>query len=481
MAGLQEQEAWEDEIYQIETTDPVHGGPPDLGAGQGHTNAPHQQLANRTKWLKAQLDALATANGGKLDASAFTAAAILAMLKTVDGVGSGVDAELLGGVAWDKFVRRDGNNDLLNLGGEKRMHLGWSIGNNRFYLAPRLADGSDWDWGANFGFDRVLGNWFSYVPFFAEGYRVYHEGNAATQAQAQAGTAGKLVLAEHLAAVIADHINALLDGAPAAMDTLKELSDAITGNDDDIALLVGQVASKLDSASFTGAAILALLDGLQIKSGSAWIEDGDIVWEDGVNRITHNDGNGNVQIRLGHDSSENFSHDGTAFYLGGNLDNADGALTLKVASNGGAGTGQAVTWGDELTITKDGITFAGIPLQKEPQSAADVHAMVSALSNSHATAGYQELPGGLILQWGEFTWDTGSNGSTKTVTLPLAFPTAHFQTFLSDTTGDAGGTGESEGSKVSAVTLTDFTVRTEWGNGVSMPAATPARFFSIGK
>jgi len=60
MAGLNEQAQWENEIYQIETTDPVVGGPPDLAQGQGITNVPAQQLANRTSWLKTQVEGLAS-------------------------------------------------------------------------------------------------------------------------------------------------------------------------------------------------------------------------------------------------------------------------------------------------------------------------------------------------------------------------------------------------------------------------------------
>lgn len=58
MAGLTEEATWEAEVYQIEKTDPVVGGPPDLAAGEGITNQPHLELANRTSWLKAKIDAL---------------------------------------------------------------------------------------------------------------------------------------------------------------------------------------------------------------------------------------------------------------------------------------------------------------------------------------------------------------------------------------------------------------------------------------
>ena len=51
MANLNEQTQWESGIYQIEQTDPVVGGQ------DGITNLPARQLANRTAWLKEQLEA----------------------------------------------------------------------------------------------------------------------------------------------------------------------------------------------------------------------------------------------------------------------------------------------------------------------------------------------------------------------------------------------------------------------------------------
>ena len=64
MADLPENSTWETGIYQIETTDPVVGGPPNLALGQGITNVPPQQLANRTIWLRDQITALQAAVGG---------------------------------------------------------------------------------------------------------------------------------------------------------------------------------------------------------------------------------------------------------------------------------------------------------------------------------------------------------------------------------------------------------------------------------
>lgn len=58
MANLPENAAAFPGVYQIETSDPVVGGPPDPATGAGMSNIPHKQLADRTAWLRAALLAL---------------------------------------------------------------------------------------------------------------------------------------------------------------------------------------------------------------------------------------------------------------------------------------------------------------------------------------------------------------------------------------------------------------------------------------
>lgn len=74
MANLAEIAQWVAGIYQIEETDPVHGGPPDLAQGLGIANAAAKQLADRTAWLKAQVEALETLAGGLATPEDITAA-----------------------------------------------------------------------------------------------------------------------------------------------------------------------------------------------------------------------------------------------------------------------------------------------------------------------------------------------------------------------------------------------------------------------
>ena len=57
MANVTETSTWEGGIYQIETTDPVLGGP------NGIANVQAKQLANRTTYLKARADQVDAAKG----------------------------------------------------------------------------------------------------------------------------------------------------------------------------------------------------------------------------------------------------------------------------------------------------------------------------------------------------------------------------------------------------------------------------------
>lgn len=87
MADLNVQGGWPG-IYQLEEQDPVHGGPPDLDAGEGFDNVPHLQLAQRTAFLRAEVEALQ---------QIVTGSEILERLLPVDGPGSGLNADLLDG------------------------------------------------------------------------------------------------------------------------------------------------------------------------------------------------------------------------------------------------------------------------------------------------------------------------------------------------------------------------------------------------
>ncbi len=77
MANLTENNTWEDGVYQIETTDPVIGGP------DGVDNQPHKQLTNRTAYLKERLDSNVTKQPVRV---ATTAQITLATEQGIDGI-----------------------------------------------------------------------------------------------------------------------------------------------------------------------------------------------------------------------------------------------------------------------------------------------------------------------------------------------------------------------------------------------------------
>ena len=209
MSGLVEQAQWENEVYQIEQTDPVVGGPPDLAAQEGFTNVPHLHLANRTLWLKAQLEALQTAlddfdvsgdvqtaidavlDGApgaldtlnelaaalgddpnfaatitaqiatKLSTASYTAADVLAKIKTVDGPGSGLNADYLDGISSASFVQ----------------------------TSRSISTGTGLTGGGNLGANRTI------------------SANIATQAEAEAGTSStKLMTSQRTAQAIAEQV-----------------------------------------------------------------------------------------------------------------------------------------------------------------------------------------------------------------------------------------------------------------------------------
>jgi hypothetical protein len=82
MANLVEQSTWEPGIYQLETTDPVVGGP------NGTSNVQGKQLGNRTRYLKDKVDELQAIAKG-IDAEAQNAiVAAIAQALSISGVNS---------------------------------------------------------------------------------------------------------------------------------------------------------------------------------------------------------------------------------------------------------------------------------------------------------------------------------------------------------------------------------------------------------
>lgn len=142
--SLAEQELFHATIHQVEDGDPVAGGAPNRTQRTGGPNIAAAQLADRTRWLRARYNELT---------AALTASQLLAKIVTVDGSGSGLDADLLDGRQAADFLKTDdtgaGNGlDADTVDGKHASELGGIPGDFKWRLsdtAPTgwlIADGS---------------------------------------------------------------------------------------------------------------------------------------------------------------------------------------------------------------------------------------------------------------------------------------------------------------------------------------------------
>ncbi|MEM8554390.1 MAG: hypothetical protein AAGF71_06120 [Pseudomonadota bacterium] len=96
--------------------------------------------------------------------------------------------------------------------------------------------------------------------------------------------------------------------------------------------------------------------------------------------------------------------------------------------------------------------------------------------NDLLATGYQRLPGGLIIQWGEVAFANTTNDGNFTVTLPVAYPNAHLQVIVGHTFGYIGGGGQTEGIAINQRTLSTFVFSNHWSGSVD----DTARYISLG-
>jgi hypothetical protein len=113
-----------------------------------------------------------------------------------------------------------------------------------------------------------------------------------------------------------------------------------------------------------------------------------------------------------------------------------GTQTTPTPDAGFVGAWVVTTANGQTTITSGDITeYTGAPFLTEKlkdkisQATADArYAQLSQFTNDLVSAGYQQLPGGLIMQWGF----SASSIAGTTVTFPIAFPNACLQIVASD-------------------------------------------------
>jgi hypothetical protein len=101
MGVIDETAQWAVSVYQIEAGDPANGGP------DAPDNVQARALADRTLYLKGEIEAL-EATVAAIDLSGYLETAdLLDAVKAVDGAGSGIDADRLDGLHAGQFLRSD--------------------------------------------------------------------------------------------------------------------------------------------------------------------------------------------------------------------------------------------------------------------------------------------------------------------------------------------------------------------------------------
>lgn len=172
MADLPESTEWAAGIYQLETSDPVLGGP------EGISNLQAKQLVSRTRWLKMKFDAL-------IDGTVSAASAIkLAVARTISISGAATGSATFDGSA----------NATITL------TLTDSPALTGTPTAPTAASGNNTQQIANTEFVQAT-------------------------------------------------IYAVIAGAPGALDTLKELAEALGGDPDFANTIINALSTKADKAN----------------------------------------------------------------------------------------------------------------------------------------------------------------------------------------------------------------------------------------
>ncbi|WP_047237363.1 hypothetical protein [Chromobacterium subtsugae] len=311
MANLQEKPVWESGIYQLETSDPVLGGPDGIDNLQG------KQLANRTGYLKSQVDDLLSGTQAVACAARLTAPRVLGM--TGDGswsvsfdgsrsasgaltlADSGVAAGSYGMVTVDAKGRVTGGRQMAAadlpaldwskiVSGKPSSLAGYGIADAAFKDAAgrvwgaafRAEKGDPSDGGEDvasvgfaFGVDGDTGLFAakSVEPgrgssrlmlkidgdeqcaissggaIYARQYGWLHERFAAKAATLAGYGIGDAASKSDLQAAV----SLLADGVPEALNTLKKLAGALGGDSDYANTANRKLAGKLDAVAFDGA------------------------------------------------------------------------------------------------------------------------------------------------------------------------------------------------------------------------------------
>ncbi|WP_280374553.1 hypothetical protein [Pseudomonas sp. BN515] len=386
MANLPETPDYPAGVYQIETSDPVLGGP------GGIANLQAEQLGNRTAWLKAKIDAFLNGTVAVLKATKLATARTL----SISGAGSG-------NASFD--------------------------GSANANIVLTLADS-----GAVAGtYPKVTVNAKGLVTSGSPLTSADIPASLALTGTPTAPTAAAGTNSAQLAntAFVQAAVAALVASSPGALDTLNELAAAL-GNDPNFATTVtNALAAKAPLASpvFTGNPTCPTppqFDNDQSLVNSAFL-----------------------QRALGNYRTFGSLLNGTVIseaHLGGFFQPVDGGSVLfPTPASLGAPSGSTVTiamlgrgsatiqgsGGATFAMNLNGITSFGLVRGQTVVVTAINGTEWAVLNNlryddsfssSLVLNGYQKLPSGQIEQWGTVSVPAGN--SPQVITLPITFPNA---------------------------------------------------------
>lgn len=382
MANLPESATYDAGVYQLELTDPVQGG------STGVSNAPLKNLANRTAWLKSQIDGI---NNGTIGLALYARLAS----PTFTGSPSAPTAALGDNttkLATTAFVQA-------TLGG----FLSKSIAGTGSVTLTAVEAGN----GIIELTGALTGNRSVIVP--SSPTRPWIIRNATTGAftvtvKTAVGT-GVVVAQGQNAAVFCDGTNVWAGESWAA----PLASPALTGNptaptparfDSDTSIATTEFVQRaLGGFSAVNAASAAYT--LTVANG------GNLFYIVAVSSF-------NVTLPASHTLQPGWSITFAGINIATVSIVAQDADLIEAINTAGALTSAPLGYGESMTMTYIG----GGKFLASGANTANMR-KAGMFSSSLASSGYQKLPSGLIIQWGNVTLPANTDVSTL---LPVAFP-----------------------------------------------------------
>lgn len=439
MANLPENSTFDTGVYQLETTDPV------LGGADGVSNQQAKQLANRTRWLKDQVDSLNLLKGTGIPAfstaNAYSAGQEVIYQKNIWRANTSIAAGAFNPSQWTKQLgsaaERDAQATLTDATAGALMSVGaFGIGStnaaagyNNWASVPLVSGVYGVVSGAT---NRPVGlpDGFyilevgAYDSSFALAYMI-SSGRVFTIARSNSGTWS--------AAVESASLNSpSFSGSPTAPTPQQFDSDTSIATTEFVQRALG---------NFSGASLINSDAVLDVDSIGKLIYVGGSASQITIPAGASAPNGGSITIH--------------------NVKAAGGEVTVIPSSggvfsaNGGSISSLVINSGDFATFYRvnSNIWYVfGTATLRHSYS----------FGYSVGTNGYQKLPSGLVIQWGYNSVSTSN--STNTIIFPIAFPNAcHFvicQPQFSGAAIDAGYFNVI--SKTTTQFVTSFTMTKYW-------------------